>query len=240
LREGTNHHHLMWLNADGTAHVDGEANGLGGGDGRTWSCTRDGNGVGLVGTWNCPGFYSNIITITPDFADDFTPAVDNDFIHVCALPEVGYWCIAELSFYDADSNRVATQPGLASAETEYAVQYAAGMAFNDAWHSRPWHSTPNFCVGPSGEDLSQAHIGSGDGSLNECLATCDANVLCSSVEWYHGGNGDANVRCFHTLGQVTAGGSPAQQWMDALCYIKEDRRDDDGFYCSQDGAPTGW
>jgi len=87
LREGTNHHHLMWLNADGTAHVDGEANGIGGGDGRTWSCTRDGNGVGLVGTWNCPGFYGDIVTITPDFADDFTPARDNDFVHVCALPE---------------------------------------------------------------------------------------------------------------------------------------------------------
>jgi len=57
----------------------------------------------------------------------------------------GYWCIKELSFYDADGNRVATQSGMASAETESAVQtrsfygmawhsqsaYAAGMAFND-------------------------------------------------------------------------------------------------------------
>jgi len=87
LREGVNHHHLMWLNSDGTAHVDGEANGIGAGDSRTWTCTSDGNTVGLVGTWNCPGFYSTVVTITADFADDFTPARDNDFIHVCALPE---------------------------------------------------------------------------------------------------------------------------------------------------------
>ena len=32
LREGVDHHHLMWLNSDGTAHVDGEANGNGAGD----------------------------------------------------------------------------------------------------------------------------------------------------------------------------------------------------------------
>lgn len=87
LREGVNHHHFMYLNADGTAHVDGEANGINGGDARTWTCTRDGNGVGLVGTWNCPGFYSSVVTISPDFADDFTPDRDNDFIHVCALPD---------------------------------------------------------------------------------------------------------------------------------------------------------
>jgi hypothetical protein len=87
LREAAVHHHLMWLNDDGTAHVDGEANGINAGDSRTWTCTRDGNGVGLVGTWNCPGFYSTVITITSDFADDFTDARNNDFIHVCALPE---------------------------------------------------------------------------------------------------------------------------------------------------------
>jgi len=42
-----------------------------------------------------------------------------------------YWCIEELSFYDANGNRVATQPSLASAETEFASHYAAGMAFNE-------------------------------------------------------------------------------------------------------------
>jgi len=87
MREGPNHHHLMWLNEDGTAHVDGEANGINGGDGRTWTCTRDGNGVGLVGNWNCPDFYDTVITITSDYADDFTAARTNEYIHVCVLPE---------------------------------------------------------------------------------------------------------------------------------------------------------
>jgi len=43
----------------------------------------------------------------------------------------GYWCIEELSFYDADGNRVATQSGMASAETEASAGNAAGMAFNE-------------------------------------------------------------------------------------------------------------
>jgi len=86
LRQGENHHHLMWLNADGTAHVDAEAGGIGAGDSRTWTCHRTGNGVGLVDVWNCPGFYAGgALTITEDYADDFTAAIADDHIDVCAL-----------------------------------------------------------------------------------------------------------------------------------------------------------
>lgn len=135
LREAANHHHLMWLNPDGTAHVDGEAGGIGAGDSRTWTCEREGDGVGLVGTWNCPGFYSNIITITSDFADDFTPDRDNVFIHVCALPE------AEHTEYG--------QPCTEGTATIAGIPVCT-VASNDG-NSHPWvmfgdidHQTSNF------------------------------------------------------------------------------------------------
>jgi hypothetical protein len=83
LREGGKHHHLMWLNADGTAHVDGEANSYN--DHREWTCSCSGACKGLVGTWNCPGFYDNKIVITPTYDNDFTAVRSNEHIDVCAL-----------------------------------------------------------------------------------------------------------------------------------------------------------
>mmetsp|Transcript_23987 Transcript_23987/g.66207 ORF Transcript_23987/g.66207 Transcript_23987/m.66207 type:complete len:111 (-) Transcript_23987:550-882(-) len=52
--EGAAHHHLMWLNSDTTAHVDGEAHNYS--DDRTWACSCVGNCNALVGTWDCHGF----------------------------------------------------------------------------------------------------------------------------------------------------------------------------------------
>ena len=42
-----------------------------------------------------------------------------------------YWCIEELSFYDADGARIPIQQGNASSESEYSPAYAASMAFNE-------------------------------------------------------------------------------------------------------------
>jgi hypothetical protein len=41
------------------------------------------------------------------------------------------WCIKELSFYDVFGHRLETKPSMATAETEYAAEYAAGMAFDE-------------------------------------------------------------------------------------------------------------
>lgn len=96
LREDLSHHHIMYLNDDGTAHIDGSLSasvdaGTDAGSG-SWTCTRDGHGSGLVGTWNCGDLYIGAdgvqqpITITQNYDDDFTPTVSNDMIEVCTLP----------------------------------------------------------------------------------------------------------------------------------------------------------
>ena len=42
-----------------------------------------------------------------------------------------YWCIEELSFWDASNSRLTTQPSGASAQSSYAKGFAAGFAFNE-------------------------------------------------------------------------------------------------------------
>ena len=82
LREADNHHHPMWLNSPGNAGVMYYREDGSGAAGRDWTCTcSDCNG--LVGVWSCPGFYGTTITVTADYADDFTPTRNNDFIDVC-------------------------------------------------------------------------------------------------------------------------------------------------------------
>ena len=87
LREGDSHHHIMWRNPDGTATVDGEANNWR--DSRVWHCTcwSGKRCLGLVGTWNCPGFYNRKIAITPSYGADFTSVRTNDYIEVCKPPD---------------------------------------------------------------------------------------------------------------------------------------------------------
>jgi hypothetical protein len=85
LREDTMHHHVMYLNSDGTAHIIGGANSWN--DARTWTGTCSGTCVGLVGTWSIPGFYADTITISADYSDDFTGVRSNDHMDVCGLQE---------------------------------------------------------------------------------------------------------------------------------------------------------
>jgi uncharacterized protein YdeI (BOF family) len=97
----------MWRNSDGTATVDGEANNWK--DSRVWHCTCAGRGLclGLVGTWNCPGFYSNKIIITPSYAADFTSARTNDYIEVCEPPDSlgGQTASGTASYHQVDPRR---------------------------------------------------------------------------------------------------------------------------------------
>jgi hypothetical protein len=79
LRQDSNHHHIMYLNSDGTATISYL------GSGSTWTATCSGACAGLVGTWSTPSFYSGSITISVDYADDFTSATANDHIDVCGL-----------------------------------------------------------------------------------------------------------------------------------------------------------
>ena len=67
LREGTLHHHIMFLTPEG-ATIDGEAGGIGKGDNRMWKCKCT-SCQGLVGTWYCPGFYQNIVTISQNYCE---------------------------------------------------------------------------------------------------------------------------------------------------------------------------
>ena len=77
------HHHVMYLNSDGTAHIIGGAHNWN--DARTWTGTCSGTCAGLVGTWSIPGFYADTITISADYSDDFTGVRSNDHMDVCGL-----------------------------------------------------------------------------------------------------------------------------------------------------------
>ena len=51
---------------------------------RKWTCTcGDCKLESLVGTWTCPSFYDETITISKDFANGFTDARNNDYVDVC-------------------------------------------------------------------------------------------------------------------------------------------------------------
>ena len=80
------HHHPMWLTEPGVANImyfrddQNRANAN-----RDWVCTC-GDCDGLVGVWSCPGFYTNTITVSPGYGDDFTPARSNEHVDVCMSP----------------------------------------------------------------------------------------------------------------------------------------------------------
>jgi len=53
--------------------------------GGSWDCSRSTAGASLVGDWLCGDFYqTGIISISADYADDFTAARINDSIDFCA------------------------------------------------------------------------------------------------------------------------------------------------------------
>jgi len=82
LREGPDHHHMMVLNSNSEAMItyyDKNWNA-----GPEYTCSRSGPSYStLVGVWDCHNFYSGTVTISADYADDFTPARINDHIDVC-------------------------------------------------------------------------------------------------------------------------------------------------------------
>jgi hypothetical protein len=79
LQESPNKHHVMYANADGTAHVEGD-------DGSTFTCqcATDGTCNGLVGTWSCLDFYDGTVVITDGYDDDYSNATSDDSIALCA------------------------------------------------------------------------------------------------------------------------------------------------------------
>lgn len=76
-------HRVMFLRGDGTASIQ-KAKGKQNGE---WRCNREPalvewEPLGLVGFWICPGFPN--VTISWDYADDFTADLDDELVRVCA------------------------------------------------------------------------------------------------------------------------------------------------------------
>jgi len=88
LREGSDHHHMMSLTATGRAIVRYYNRDWRATPDRSWDCTcQDCYAQSLVGTWDCGTFYQgSTITISSDYADNFTPERLNDHIDVCITP----------------------------------------------------------------------------------------------------------------------------------------------------------
>lgn len=84
LREGPGHHHIMSYVSPGVANVKYYNSNFERSPPNAWTCTSSTAAAdSLVGVWTCPGFYWGSVTITADYADDFTDARSNDHIDVC-------------------------------------------------------------------------------------------------------------------------------------------------------------
>merc|ERR1711953_211987 len=60
--------------------------------GQPWTCTCSTAAENsLVGVWSCPGFYSGTVTITADYADDFTDIRTNDAVLFCKEDSGDCW-----------------------------------------------------------------------------------------------------------------------------------------------------
>jgi len=91
LLEGTGHHHMMSYVSRGVATVAYyDSNFVPGG--QPWTCTcSTATENSLVGVWSCPGFYSGTVTITADYADDFTDLKTNDAVLFCKEDSGDCW-----------------------------------------------------------------------------------------------------------------------------------------------------
>jgi len=86
LRQGTNHHHMMILDPSDTTKArityfnqNWQAGGL------SWDCSRSAPDGSLVGSWSCGNFYTTgAVSISADYADDFTDGTTEDSIDFCA------------------------------------------------------------------------------------------------------------------------------------------------------------
>merc|ERR1711953_230118 len=60
--------------------------------GQPWTCTCSTAAENsLVGVWSCPGFYSGTVTITADYADDFTDFTTDDSVLFCEEDSGDCW-----------------------------------------------------------------------------------------------------------------------------------------------------
>lgn len=76
---GPNKHNVIFRNADGTATVKTYL-------GAEIPCICKGHCLGLVGSWRCDGGpYGGYYTITPGYADDWTPETNRDSILLCTV-----------------------------------------------------------------------------------------------------------------------------------------------------------
>jgi len=83
LRESEDHH-VMSYNSQGVATVEHFDADFAADGHQSWTCTSDNAAAdSLVGTWSCPGFFSDLVTITEDYADDFTDASTDDAVDFC-------------------------------------------------------------------------------------------------------------------------------------------------------------
>jgi hypothetical protein len=89
LLEAVPYHHVMSLNPDGVSTSITQSFDCNNMDtcnnqhARSTPCTCS-SCDGIVGTWDCPGFYSGKIVISSDYGDDFTNARSNDKVLYCA------------------------------------------------------------------------------------------------------------------------------------------------------------
>jgi hypothetical protein len=76
-KKGAAKQYAMFLNADGTAHIEDSVSE------KQYTCQCEGECDGIVGLWNCLDFFDTRITITDNFRDDFTAATSQDSVDVC-------------------------------------------------------------------------------------------------------------------------------------------------------------
>jgi len=84
LREGSDHHHIMVLDHSDKTKAKITYFNQNWQAGSTWDCSRLSTDYSLIGDWSCGNFYVNgAITISSDYADDFTNQRTNDHIDFC-------------------------------------------------------------------------------------------------------------------------------------------------------------
>lgn len=91
ILEQPNHHHIAYVNSDGTLVIEGESNDFSPTDTRVWTGTCDGVCDGIVGTWTISGHpVMSKFRVSADFADDYadeyTYEGQREELKICRLP----------------------------------------------------------------------------------------------------------------------------------------------------------
>jgi len=99
LRQGTNHHHMMILDPSDTTKARITYFNQNWQAGPFWDCSRSAADDSLVGSWSCGNFYTTgAVSISADYADDFTDRTTEDSIDFCAPAARGSLCPAVSGF----------------------------------------------------------------------------------------------------------------------------------------------